>query len=108
MRSRVARRAVALAVASLVAVSAGCAGSAGTRGDDERSEAAGVLALLPDEPELRRHLLLGDLERLRSAYSNPDELERALAGVWFPDALSGSRNPLWRTATSRRRSATSG
>ncbi|MFO7573201.1 MAG: hypothetical protein R6W48_11475 [Gaiellaceae bacterium] len=87
-----------VAVAGLVAVLAGCGGAARTtEGAVEPPRLASVLALLPDEPELRRHLLVGDLERLRAAYTEPARLEWALDGVWLPDALGGARSSLWRT-----------
>jgi hypothetical protein len=97
MSSCVAQKAAAVvAVAALVAIVAGCDGGTGATEGDGQSRIAAALALLPDRPELRRHVLVGDLERLRAAYADPGELERALGGVWLPDALSGAKEPLWR------------
>jgi hypothetical protein len=70
----------------------------------ESSESTGVrerpiaegLALLPDEPELRRYVLVSDLERLRRAYPSPGERRAAFVGVWLPDALVGAGGAPWR------------
>lgn len=82
-----------------VVVAAGCGGAATKEGGSpsERPLAHG-LALLPDEPELRRHVLVADLGRLRDAYPERRALHAALVGVWLPDALVGSDRPLWRRA----------
>jgi hypothetical protein len=68
---------------------------------NERPLADG-LALLPDEPELRQHVLVSDLERLRRAYPSLQEQESALAGVWLPDALAGADGALWRRSSGLR------
>jgi hypothetical protein len=87
-------------LASLVLTVAACGGTESSDGSDsagsrERPLAEG-LALLPDKPELRRHVLVGDLERLRRAYPAPRERRAAFAGVWLPDALAGAGGALWR------------
>jgi hypothetical protein len=86
-------------LASLVLAVAACGGtgssSSESAGPRERPLAEG-LALLPDEPELRRHVLVSDLERLRRAYPAPGERRAAFVGVWLPDALVGADRALWR------------
>jgi hypothetical protein len=86
-------------MASLVLAVAACGGteSSESAGPRERPLAQG-LALLPDEPELRRHVLVSDLERLRRAYPARVERRAAFAGVWLPDALVGADGALWRTS----------
>jgi len=87
-------------LASVLLAVAACDGG----GSSESPESAGSpdrplaegLALLPDEPELRRHLLVSDLERLRRAYPEPKERRAAFLGVWLPDALVGAGDSLWR------------
>ncbi len=78
-------------------VAAGCGGATKIeqRAPAERPLADG-LSLLPDRPELHRHVLLADLGRLRLAYPEARGFRRALAGVWLPDALAGADSPLWR------------
>jgi hypothetical protein len=84
-------------LASLVLAVAACGGteSSESAGSPERPLAEG-LALLPDEPELRGHVLVSDLSRLRRAYPAPEERREALAAVWLPDALVGASGALWR------------
>jgi hypothetical protein len=87
-------------LASLVLAVAACGGT----GSPESSERAGSrerplaegLALLPDEPELGRYVLVSDLERLRRAYPAPRERRGAFVAVWLPDALVGAGGALWR------------
>ncbi|HLG08486.1 MAG TPA: hypothetical protein VI409_07445 [Gaiellaceae bacterium] len=99
MIERARRLAPALWLGVLVLGVAGCGGA-----QSSASEAAGdaplatQLALLPDQPELRRHVLVADLERLRLAYPEEADLRVALAGVWLPDALVGADRALWRRA----------
>ena len=99
MIERARRLAPALWLAALVLGIAGCGGA-----ESSESEAAGDaplatrLALLPDRPELRRHVLVADLERLRRAYPEEADLRAALVGVWLPDALVGVDRALWRRA----------
>ncbi|MCI0635804.1 MAG: hypothetical protein L0206_18085, partial [Actinobacteria bacterium] len=73
----------------------GFAACGGGSGDDADRESAGVLGsgleLLPDEPALRRHVLVANLDRLRQAYPGTAAYEEALGGVWFPGALSAAR-----------------
>jgi hypothetical protein len=97
LRAWVAR---AACLASFVLAVAACGGTASSEssasaGSRERPLAEG-LALLPDEPELRGHVLVSDLSRLRRAYSAPEQRGEALAAVWLPDALVGARGALWR------------
>lgn len=100
MRAWVVRSAC---LASLVLVVAACDGT-GSSETSQSSESASSrerplaegLALLPDEPELRRHVLVADLDRLRRAYPAPTEQRAALVGVWLPDALVGADDALWR------------
>lgn len=96
----VRERATRLAwLATLVLALAACGGT----GSSESSESAGSperpladgLALLPAEPELRRHVLVSDLERLRRANPAPRERRAAFVGVWLPDALAGADGALW-------------
>jgi hypothetical protein len=54
------------------------------------------LALLPDEPSLKRQVLVGDLARLRAVYPEPEAFRAALVGVWLSDALVGAGTALWR------------
>jgi hypothetical protein len=84
-------------LASLVLAAAACGGteSSESAGPRERPLAEG-LALLPDEPELRRYVLVSDLERLRRAYPAPEQRREALVAVWLPDALVGAGGSLWR------------
>jgi hypothetical protein len=87
-------------LASLVLAVAACggtgsSGSSESAGSRERPLADG-LALLPDGPELRRYVLVSDLERLRRAYPSPPERRSAFVGVWLPDALVGAQSALWR------------
>jgi hypothetical protein len=76
-------------------VACGGTESSESAGSPERPLAEG-LALLPDEPELRGHVLVSDLSRLRRAYPAPEERREALAAVWLPDALVGASGALWR------------
>jgi len=78
---------------------AGC-GGAGNAETDQVSEQplATGLSLLPDAPELRRHVLVADLARLRHAYPEAGAFRDALVGVWLPDALTGADRGLWRTS----------
>ena len=100
MRAWMTRPAI---LASLVLAVAACDGtgssetsqSSDSASSRERPLAEG-LALLPDEPELRRNVLVADLERLRRAYPAPTERRAALVGVWLPDALVGADDALWR------------
>ena len=87
-------------LAGLVLTVAACGGTGSSDGSNsagsrERPLAEG-LALLPDEPELQRHVLVGDLERLQRAYPTPRARRAALAAVWLPDALVGAGGALWR------------
>jgi hypothetical protein len=87
-------------LACLVLAVAACGGTgssekSGAAASHERALADG-LALLPDEPELRQHVLVSDLERLRRAYPSLQKRGSALAGVWLPDALVGADRALWR------------
>jgi hypothetical protein len=83
----------------LLAVAA-CGGTGSSEssesGDSRERPIADGLALLPDEPELRQHVLVSDLERLRRAYPAPGERHAAFAAVWLPDALVGAGGALWR------------
>jgi len=92
-------------LASLVLAVAACDGTASSETSQSSDSAssrerplAEGLALLPDEPELRRHVLVADLERLRRAYPAPRERRAAFVGVWLPDALVGAGDALWRKA----------
>jgi hypothetical protein len=97
MIERARRPMPAVWLAVLVLGIAGCGGA-----ESSESEAAGDaplatrLALLPDQPELRRHVLVADLERLRRAYPVEADLQAALVGVWLPDALVGADRAIWR------------
>ncbi len=86
-----------LAMFVLTAAGCGGTGSAENLFSSEHPLAAG-LALLPDDPGLRRHVLAADLARLRRAYPEEADLQAALVGVWLPDALTGASRPLWRRA----------
>lgn len=96
-------RIAVLALASVLCAlgPAACGGGGGDGGGSDGGAHAAPLAdgfdLLPDEPELRRHALVADLDRLRRAYRDTGAFEDALTGVWLPDALSGARQPLWKT-----------
>lgn len=94
-----ARLAVASCLGVLILAAAGCGG--GQDGENDASTDAPLaagLALLPDDPALRRHVLVTDLARLRRAYPEPRALDDALVGVWLPDALVGADRALWRRA----------
>ena len=82
---------------ALVGAAAGCGGPGGSAdtASADRQLAHG-LALLPDKPTLRRHVLVADLDRLRAAYGSATLPARALVGIWLPDALVGATRPLWR------------
>ncbi|MEZ5098278.1 MAG: hypothetical protein R3C15_00375 [Thermoleophilia bacterium] len=65
-----------------------------------RTRLHGALERLPDVPELRRHVLFGDLAALRRAYGDGWNRSR-LAGVWLPDALLAADRRPWREAFGR-------
>ena len=94
-----ARLAVGSCLGVLVLAAAGCGGGQGAENDAPAdAPLAAGLALLPDDPALRRHVLVADLARLRRAYPEPGALDDALVGVWLPDALVGADRALWRRA----------
>lgn len=92
------RRLLWAGAAAIVLAAAGCGGTAVDAPGEAEQPLADGLALLPDAPGLRRHVLVGDLARLRRAYPQPAELREALVGVWLPDALVGADTPLWRAS----------
>lgn len=86
-----------LALVAVVALTVAACGGTGDS-DDPVAPQRGVartLALLPDESGLRRHALVADLSRLRTAYPQADAFQRALLAVELPDALAGAAGPLW-------------
>jgi hypothetical protein len=83
-----------LAAAVATAVS-GCGTAEHGDGKAAPNQVARSLAMLPNLPELRRHVLIADLSRLREAYPEADAFRRALLGVELPDALSGAGSHLW-------------
>jgi hypothetical protein len=91
------RRGLALWLAVLVIAVAGCSGrGASDDSDSAGSQLARGLSLLPDEAQLGRHVLVADLDRLRTAYGDAALPRTALVGVWLPDALVGANRPVWR------------
>lgn len=86
-----------LALAAVLTVTVAACGGTGDSSDPvaDQGRVARELALLPDEPGLRRHALVADLSRLRSAYPQADAFRRALLAVELPDALAGAAGPLW-------------
>lgn len=99
LRNRARRRTwLTLLLATGVALAiSGCGVSKHGDGDASSNQVARSLALLPNLPDLRRHVLIADLSRLREAYPEGDAFRRALIGVELPDALSGAGDQLWRT-----------
>lgn len=86
--------AVSLLGALLLACS-GCGGSSTPGDSDAETFLADALTLLPDHPQLRGHVLVADLSRLRRTYTEPEALRDALVAVWLPDALAGADRNLW-------------
>jgi hypothetical protein len=98
----IARVAVSLCLGALLLAAIGCGGATTESNASPGGSFASGLELLPDDPQLHRHVLVSDLARLRRAYPKPSAYEAALVGVWLPDALVGTNGALWRRATGLR------
>jgi hypothetical protein len=97
VRAQGARLAVVLVLGLTTTACGGDGGGDGKPAGDlasDRPLATGLM-LLPDEPALRRHVLVADLERLRAAYPTSAGFREALLGVWLPDALASAGRALW-------------
>jgi len=97
-----ARFALPLCLGALLLTVVGCGGATTESDATSGGSLAAGLELIPDDPQLHRHVLVSDLARLRRVYPEPGAFEAALVGVWLPDALVGANGALWRRATGLR------
>lgn len=96
-RRVVRRSALLVGVASaLIAVGLASTARIGQAASRTPSPAGALPGRLPNDPALKRVILMADVRRRQRAYPSPVAFEAALAGVWLPDALAAGNTALWR------------